>query len=195
MQLELRIVGLLFENVQKQFTINEIAHTLDEYYSFVHRIVGRLVADGAIVRNKIGNSYLCSLNTKSEKARALIQLNEIEKKNVLYSSNKELALVLEDVVKSAMYETGMISAVLFGSYAKGTETQVSDIDILLLCRRKKGVDKLSREIYAKYGKEINIIAMTPIEFRKQKGKAVIREIINIHYIIYGVEKFVDVVIG
>ena len=83
--------------------------------------------------------------------------------------------------------------VLFGSYTKGTATKISDIDILLVSKTKTGIDKTTKEIYAKYGKEINAIVMTSKDFKRQKDKALIKEIIKNHYILYGVEKFLNLV--
>lgn len=187
MKLELKIVELLAKNMEKKFTINEVAKSLKEYYSFVHRIINRLAKDGVIIKNKAGKAYLCSLNIENEKSFALIQLAEIEKREGL---NKELKLILEDFVKSA---ESSISIVLFGSYAKGIATKESDIDILLISKEKKRIDKIIKEIYAKYGKEINAIIMTPEDFKKQKDKAVIKEIVKNHYVIHGVENFVNLV--
>ena len=87
-----------------------------------------------------------------------------------------------------------ISIVLFGSYAKGTATKESDIDILLISKTKAGIDKITKEIYAKYGKEINPVIMTSEDFKRQKDKALIKEIIKDHYVLYGVEKFVNLVL-
>lgn len=195
MKLELKIVNLLAKDIEKKFTINEIAKNINEYYSFVHRTVNKMVKDNVIIKNRVGKSYLCSLNIENEKTLALIQLSEIEKKNEFYNINKELKLILEDFIKSTESKIDIISIILFGSYVKGTATKESDIDILLISKEKTGIDKIVREIYAKYGKEINAIIMTPDDFKKQKDKTVIREIINDHYIMYGVEKFVNLVFG
>ena len=55
------------------------------------------------------------------------------------------------------------------------------------------LDKISKEIYAKYGKEINAIIITREDFKKQKDEALVKEIIKDHYVLYGVEKFVSMV--
>ncbi len=193
MKLELEIVGLLARNAEKKLTINEIAKALKEHYSFVHRIVNRLVKDGVVAKEKAGKSHLCSLNLSSEKAIILINLSEIEKKNEFYDSNKELKVILDDFVKSAEAGVKPISIVLFGSYAKGTATKESDVDVLLIGRAKNGVDKVTKEAYAKYGKEINVIAITPEDFKRQKKGDLVREIVKEHYVLYGADKFVDMV--
>ena len=193
MKLELKIVGLLAKNAERKFTINEIAKALKEYYSFVHRTVNKLAKDDVITKEMAGKSHLCSLNLRNEKTIALVNLSEIEKKNEFYSSEKWLKVVLEDFVRSAESTANPISIVLFGSYAKGMATKGSDIDILLISKTKSGIEKVTKEVYAKYGKEINAILMTSEDFKKQKDKALIREIAKDHYVLYGVEKFVNLV--
>lgn len=193
MKIELKIVDLLARNTERKLTINEIAKSLKEYYSFVHKTVNKLIKDGVVLKDQAGKSHLCSVNLENEKTIALIQLSEIEKKNEFYNSNKELKVILEDFVKSIRLIVNPVSIVLFGSYAKGISTRESDIDILLVSKAKTGIDKITKEIYAKYGKEINVIAMTPDDFKKQKDKALIKEVIKDHYVLYGAGKFVNLV--
>jgi hypothetical protein len=42
---------------------------------------------------------------------------------------------------------------LFGSFSDNSFSDESDIDILLISKTKAGIDKITKEIYAKYGKE------------------------------------------
>lgn len=193
MSLELKIIDLLSKNMEKRFTINEISKNLGEYYSFVHKIVNRLSKEDVITKTKAGKSYLCSLNLSNEKTLVLIQLGEIKKREKLYT-DKALKLILDDFVNSleSVNKTRM-AIVLFGSYAKGTATGKSDIDILLTGKNVAGVEKITKEIYAKYGKEISPIIMTAGDFKKQKDEAIIREIIKNHYVLYGVDNFVKMV--
>lgn len=193
MKLELKIVDLLAKDAGKIFTINEIAKTLGKYYSFVHGTVNKLAKEGVIIKIKAGKSYLCSLNLENEKTLALIKLGEIEKKEEFYNANKELKLILDDFVESVLKQKDVAAIVLFGSYAKGLETKESDIDLLLITKRKFDIDKTAKDIYAKYGKEISPIMLSPNDFKKQKDRAAIKEIISNHYILYGAEKFVNMV--
>ena len=202
MRLELRIVSLLARHLEERLTINGIAKSLDEHYSFVHRTVNKLIEDGVIVEEKAGNSRLCSLDPSNEKTRALLQLGEIERKKEFYHKNRTLELALEDFTKSAESQTELVCAVLFGSRAKDTATKESDIDLLLLTTRKKGsgktetnaIDTITKETWAKYGKEINEIMLTPEGFRTQRKSAAIREIMGNHVVLYGAEQFVKLVL-
>jgi len=194
MKLELKIINLLARNKEKRFTINAIAKALKGHYSLVHRIVSRLTKEGVIEKTKVGNSYICSINKDNDKTHALLQLSEIERRNEFYSADKELKLILEDLVKSFSQEGNALSIILFGSYAKGTATKESDIDILLLSNKNKKTEKTAKEIYAKYGKEVNIVTMSPSKAKKQKEDIIMKEIKASHIILHGIEKFVDVIL-
>lgn len=193
MNLELRIVDLLARNAGKKYTINGISRSLEGHYSLVHRTVNRLAGDGVISIERAGKSHLCSIDLTNEKTLALIQLSEIERKNELYGSNKKLKVILEDFVESAEAAMNPASVVLFGSHASGRAAEESDIDILLISGTESGIDRITKEAYAKYGKEINAVVMNPAGFKKQKDTALIREIIKVHYVLYGAEKFVNLV--
>ena len=45
MKIELKIIDLLARNIDKKFTINEIAKETNEYYSFVHKTINKLNKD------------------------------------------------------------------------------------------------------------------------------------------------------
>ena len=69
---------------------------------------------------------------------------------------------------------------LFGSYVKGTATKESDIDVLVVCKKKTEITRAIREIHAQYGKEIVPILMTPIEFKKQKENPILKGVIDFY---------------
>lgn len=193
METELKIVDILARKRSETLTINGIAKAIKQYYSFVHRIISKMIEGDIITIVKVGKAYLCTLNLKNEKTIALIQLSEIERRGEFLKRNKELKLLVEDFVRSINAQININSIVLFGSYANDTATKDSDIDLLLISKTRTPIDHITKEIYAKYGKEINFILMTPNDFRKQKDKAIIKEIIKNHYVLYGTEKFVNLV--
>ena len=190
MRLELKIIDLMSRNMEKGFTINEIAKTLDEAYSFVNRTIAKLAEDKVIVIEKVGKALVCSLNLDSDKTIALLHLDEVNKKESFYRENREIKLVLEDFLEKIRKD--IILAAVFGSYAKGTAAEESDIDVLIVAKKKPETSKILREIHAKYGKEIAPVLMTLKELKKQKDKPIIKEIIKYHYVLYGFEEFIDV---
>ncbi|MEK6952986.1 MAG: nucleotidyltransferase domain-containing protein [Nanoarchaeota archaeon] len=193
MRLELKIVDLLSKNKEKEFSINEIAQALKESYSFVNRITSKLIVDKVIIKKKIGKSYICSLNFKNEKTLILINLNEIQKREEFFNEEKELKMILEDIIEKlrTFLKENLLSVVVFGSHTKKEATKLSDIDLFLIVKRRVDISRTIRESYAKYGKEISPMILTLKEAENQKNKEIIKEIIKNHYILYGTENFIN----
>ncbi len=122
-----------------------------------------------------------------------MHLNEVNQTQEFYQKNKETKLLLEDFIKNlkTQLKENLIFIALFGSYAKETQTKESDIDIIILTKKKTDITSTIREIHAKYGKEITPIIMTPKEIQQQKDKPIIKEIIKYHKILYGYEQFIQ----
>lgn len=192
LRLELKIIDLMGKNLEKNFTINEIARTLDETYSFVNRVVNKMIKNKIVSIEKIGKAHLCSLNLENDRTNALMHLNEVRKKEEFYNKNKKIKLILEDFLEmlKLKFKENLIFVVVFGSYAKATATKESDIDILIVCKKKVEITKVIREIHAKYGKEILPILVSLLELNKQKEKLIIKEITKYHYVLYGFGDFI-----
>lgn len=58
--------------------------------------------------------------------------------------------------------------ILFGSYAKGTQNEKSDLDLLIIKNTKKKFTKRIEEVLNKidYKKEIDVFVYTPEEIKK-----------------------------
>ena len=69
MRLQLKIIKLLTNNLEKRFTINQIAKKLNESYSFVNRTITKMLTENLIIKEKVGNSLLCKLNLKNDKTK------------------------------------------------------------------------------------------------------------------------------
>ena len=87
------------KNLEKKFTINGMAKILNETYSFVNRVVNRLIKDKVIIKEKVGKAYLCSLNLRNDKTIALLHLNEVNQKEEFYKRNREIKLILDDFLE------------------------------------------------------------------------------------------------
>lgn len=192
MRLQLKIIDLLSKNLERSFTINEIAKLLNESYSFVNRVVNKLIKDKVISKKKVGHSLLCTLNM-SDKAKALLHLNEVTRKEEFYAKNKEIALILEDFLAQLKekIKDNLLFGVIFGSYAKGTATKESDMDVLIVCKKKFDITNIIKEVHAKYGKEIAPVLVTFAELERQKEKPLIKEIVKYHYVLHGFEQFIN----
>ena len=187
MRLQLKIINLLAN--KKTFTINQIAMQLNESYSFVNRTVIKMIAENLIFKEKIGHSFLCKLNTENDKTRALISLNEVNKKQEFLNKNKELKLITDEILSKI--KNRVTSAAIFGSYAKNTQTKESGIDLLILAKKSFDTTELVRKIHAKYGKEVSPVVITEKQLINQKNKPIIKEILKYHIILTGFEKFIN----
>ena len=187
MRLQLKIINLLAN--KKSFTINQIAIQLNESYSFVNRIITKMITENLILKEKIGHSLLCRLNTENDKIRVLISLNEVNKKQEFLNKNKELKLITDEIISKI--KNKVMSVAIFGSYAKNTQTKKSDIDLFILAKKSFDTTRLVRNIHAKYGKEISPIVMTEKQLKNQKNKPIIKEIVKYHIILTGFENFIN----
>ena len=104
-----------------------------------------------------------------------MHLNEVVRTEEFYSRNREIKIIMEDFIAElkARFKQGLVSIAIFGSYAKGTATKESDIDILVICEKKE-VSDIIRKIHAKYGREAMPVIITQSEFKGQKEKPIIK---------------------
>lgn len=189
MDITLCIVDLLWRSQEAAMTINEIAKQLKGTYSYINRVVLRLVKEDIIIKKTVGHAFLCSLNKTSEKTKALLLLAEINKKQDYYKKHQKLGLLFKDFLKEL--PSSVVSVVLFGSYAKETFTSDSDIDILVLTISPTDITKPIRKIYSLHGKNISPLTFTQKEFQHRRNEPIIMEIIKHHIVLHGTEQFIQ----
>lgn len=121
MVLKRNILVLLIENKDKTFTIREISKLLKKDYKNTYDAVQRL--RDSITASKQGNSTFIGF-------RPAFTLDAISAEGLRRQRVKpKIRTILKDIDSM---ENPFFTAVLFGSYAKGSETKGSDIDICIL---------------------------------------------------------------
>jgi len=167
---------------QKSFTMHELSKLLNIPYASFHRTIQQM--KDLIITENIGKSKALKLNTPNPivKAHLIISSDEekkeyLEKHSIIRKINNDL--VTNDVV------------ILFGSYAKGKETEKSDIDLLII--NKEGKKSLSFSKYELlYQKKINPIFITKKEFKnmlKDTEENVGKQALQNHIILTNPEEF------
>ena len=171
--LELEIILVLLKN---KAHLREIARTLNESHSTILRKINELLKENVLDYRKEGKNKIFFIKNNL-RAKNYVYSAEIHKLNNLLKKHPELSIMLEDIKENFL--KGMV--ILFGSYAKGTPKQDSDIDIYLETNDNKVKNKI---------KDLN--SKLSIKIGKFDAKSLlIKEIIKNHIIIRGLEDFYE----
>lgn len=141
----LKIIGLMRKELDKGLTILDISKKLKIGYRPAYNHIIEMEKEGIIKVSKIGNSKQCMLNLENTKTRHLLQELDIIRKEELYTKNLRIRTIIESIIikLTEKYASEILSLILFGSYAKGTSTKQSDIDLMFIVSDLK--NKSSRE--------------------------------------------------
>jgi predicted nucleotidyltransferase len=112
---------------------------------------------------------IIKLDFSNERTGQIMELLESEKKRLNYP-NLELFLILHEFIR--LSESKRISEVyLFGSHAKKTAKENSDIDLAIFSKEKVNAIEAKDSILQEYGKEIQ-----PHYFRLEEKSRLIEEV-------------------
>lgn len=141
--------------------------------------------------------YLREISRKAKisPSTAKLSLDKLKKKELIFEknianlrvfkANRENSIILEmkkikniDMIKKSdliKNTENPSSIILFGSFAKGTNDEKSDIDILIITNNKKPLNLLDIK-----GHELQIIQLTPLRWKEKvkKDKPFYQEIIT-----------------
>ncbi len=178
----LAIIDHLGKNKDRGYTMHELSALLNIPYATFYRTVLRMkelllietVGKAKIIRLNLGNPVIkAHLTVASDEAKQ----DYLKKQPIIRKLAGELHT--KDTV------------VLFGSYAKGKETEKSDIDLLII--NKNGKKSLSFSKYELlFRKRINPIFVTQKEFKKMlqdKEENVGKQALRNHIILNNQENF------
>lgn len=162
---QILIMRLFFLNPDAEFHVNEIARRINLSPSHVVKELGILQRIGLVIRKEQGNLALYRANTR----------------NIIHEDLKRIfmkSVLIDHIIAQELPASEIKYALIFGSFAKGTERESSDVDLLVVGKISddlllSGIMKAQKEI----GREINYILWTEDEFQ-QKSKeriALLRE--------------------
>lgn len=146
----LKIIGLMRADLDKGLTILEISKNLKIGYRPAYNHISEMEKERMIQIEKIGSSKQCKLILTEPKTRHLLESLDIARKENLYKKNLKLKAILESLIPklTEQFVSEIHSIILFGSYAKGTATKQSDIDLLFIVndlKNKKLRESIERE--------------------------------------------------
>lgn len=153
-EMQLRLLALLLLQPERDWTLSDLAATLNSPKSSVHRELERGEAAGIIVREA---------GFRPHQFRAADQ-------DALY---EPLAMLLQRTVgleaelRCAVARPEVSAAVIYGSWANGTRRPNSDVDVLVVGDVDlAGLRRELRTIGARAGRSVDLIVMAPDEFRQ-----------------------------
>lgn len=155
--------------------LRQIAKDLNMNHMTTKRILDSLVRGNVLDVKKQGKNNMFSIKNTLE-SQNIIFMAEFYKFNKFIRKHPELRKDMEKLKK--MHAETII---IFGSYAKGAETERSDIDIYIDTsskKTKKDSEDINKKLSVKIGK-----------FNKES--LLIKEIEKNHIIIKGVERFYE----
>ncbi len=133
----------------------------------------RLLAQGRIQGQKIGNQWVLDENAKYPSDERIVSGNYRNvRKRVYFNTNKKLAESVRRMMVElrAIYGNHLDKAVLYGSYARGEETEESDVDIALFMDGEP-ISELNEKMFAcvarhelECGKVLSVIGINKAKY-------------------------------
>jgi|SRR3989344_4254117 len=170
----LKIVGLMRKYLDKGLTILEISRKLKIGYRPAYNHISSMNKEGIIVVERVGNAKQCSLNLDNPKCRHILgELDSIKKEDI-YRKYPKVKAVIEGLVSklTVEYISEIHSIVLFGSYAKGTATKTSDIDLIFIVsdlknkQAREGIERESASYQYSHNIKVSPLITDITEFKK-----------------------------
>lgn len=141
----------------REMSIRDIAKKAKISVSTAKETIDFLLKENILKKKIVGKSYLISLNKEdiiTKQIKVLYSLIGIKKSRLVEGITKRYPEI--------------ISIILYGSVAEGTDDAKSDIDILIIARNQIKVSW--PETYWKLGREINLLAFTLREWKELAKK-------------------------
>lgn len=153
-----RVLGCLFGQPERSFTVSELIQTTGAGSGAVQREVARLAGSGLLTVEPVGNQKRYRADPASPIHTELVSL--VRKTFGLAAPLREaLAPLVEHVAVAFVY----------GSVAKGSDTAASDIDLMLVSDTLTYADVMAalHPLIERLGREIQPTLYTRAELRKR----------------------------
>lgn len=178
---EIAILEEFTKDKDKRIYGREIAKSKKMNQKTISNTLNKLEEEGIIKYKKEGKNKYYFLNTTNENIREIIHIIENIKKIKFMGDNPKINLLIRELEERT---DGIL--IVFGSYASNTKNKNSDLDLLVI-----GKIKDLSDLEETFGLDINVINMTKDKF--DKNQPIIKEIINNHIILKGLEEFTKMI--
>jgi len=186
----IKILKLLTSNLTKDFTILKIAERARKTNRLTYSTVKRLEKERMITIQEKANLRLCKLSLENPQMIALI---ESLRWHDFTRKHPDVGLLVSDIVSKS--QLPYFTLAIFGSYAKGTMTDKSDLDMLLVIPDRKFGDTIETAVKSARALSnipVHDVVVTYSEFVDMLSEAklnVAKETLEARYVAYGAETF------
>lgn len=179
---KLKIINYLGKNLGKSFTMHELSKLTKVPYATFYRTIHKM-KELVIIQN-VGKSKTISLNVENPAIKSYLTISSDEEKKEFIKKQPII-----NKIASELYTKDTV--LLFGSYAKGSERESSDIDLIII--NDNGEKTISFSKYELlFKKKINPIFLTKAEFidmLHDRSENVGKQALNGHIILQNPEYF------
>ena len=188
------ILVFLFNNHEGKFTIRGIAKRLNKSYTLIYNNIADLCKKKIIEKESVPPAQIIML---SEFAPIEVFIDiEFKKKRSLLMDCPWIKIMLKDMLMAA--KNYFFILLVFGSYAKGNQTQKSDIDLLVIVQDKKDIKKIEDKfygVYSKVKKGLNFVDISGFrDMVKNTNEFNIgNEAKRNHIILHGIEEYYQII--
>ncbi len=184
---KLHIINYLGKHIDHPFTMHELSVLLKIPYATFHRVIHHM--EELVNIQTIGKAKIITLNRSHASLKHYLVIGSEEEKKEYLRKNPMISKIASELHTAH-------TVLLFGSYAKGSEREQSDIDLLIITR--KNHEKVSFSKYELlFKKSINPIVVTSSEFLamiRDKEENVGKQSVQNHIILNNPEFFWEMVL-
>lgn len=176
----LNILKLLIENNDQIFNIRQIGIQRKINYKSAYTNLNILAKEGIVNLKKQGNTTICSFNYKLN--HSVFEVEYARLQDTLKNKN---FLVLYNHLAKINYQFILL---LFGSYATGKATKMSDIDLLLISDNPKPIETQINLVPL----NIHLTSIKYADFRSMlnsKQFSVVSEAMKHNILLFGIEDY------
>ena len=189
-----QILMWLVKNPQEKATIRGIARKLGKSYALVYNNLLELERKEIIIKQPVPPAQIISLNEHAP-LELFVDI-EFKIKDNFLQKHSWAKLMLKDVLRNI--STPFFILMVFGSYAKGSQDEKSDLDLLMVVNEKKEIkdaEKAMQNIYTKVKKSIHAVDLGNFrEMLQNPGKLSIgNEAKKHHILLYGIEEYHQII--
>lgn len=164
----IRVVRLLVELPDKEFTGREMARLLGTSHSTVLDALRGLAGGGLVNERVLGRAHVFRVNRDHYLFETLA---------TFFGSERTKAREITDLIRSSLGATA-VSVILLGSRAKSTARKRSDVDLLVVSRNvvatEAAVARLRAQLGRRYGLALDAKVLATAQLKSKLGAPLVR---------------------